>query len=281
MLTSGTAEPDDYDNTTPVNLDISSGNTEAMHGIQTYKDDDVEDETFTVALDSTNLPSGLVAGSPTSEEVTISDLDIAGISTPTSVELVEGDTTSISVSLTAQPSGDVTVTITGHENTDLTLDMNVLTFTTSNWDQEQTVTLTAAEDTDLLNDEVTLTLSTAGGGYVASQTMTVTITDNMGVATEQAEEAISLALWGNYPNPLSNTTKVVFDLPAPAQVSVTITDILGRTVKALPYKSFGVGTGHAVQINAGDLSSGVYFYTLKIVMEDKVVKRSKAMSIVR
>ena len=86
---------------------------------------------------------------------------------------------------------------------------------------------------------------------------------------------------GNYPNPLSNTTKVAFDLPAPAQISVAITDVLGRTVKMLPYESFGVGTGHTVQINAGDLPSGVYYYTLKIVVEDKAVKRSKAMSIVR
>jgi hypothetical protein len=281
ILTSGTAEPNDYDSTTPVNLDISSGNTEAMHVVQTYKDDDVEDETFTVALDTTNLPSEIVAGSPTSEEVTISDLDMPGILIPASVEFTEGDTTSINIALTAQPSGDVTVTIAGHENTDLTLDMNVLTFTTSNWGQEQTVTLIAAEDTDYLNDEVTLTLSTAGGGYVASQTMTVTITDNMGVGTEQTEEIISLALWGNYPNPLSNKTKIAFDLPAPAQISVTVTDILGRTVKTLPYKSFSVGRGHTVQVDAGNLSSGVYYYTLEIVMHDKVVRRSKAMSVVR
>ncbi len=281
MLTSGTAEPDDYDSTTPVNLNISSGDTEAMHGIQTYKDDDVEDETFTVELDTSNLPPGVVAVSPISEEVTITDLDMPGISIPSSVEFMEGDTTSISVVLTVQPSSDVTVTITGHENTDLTLDMNVLTFTTSNWDQEQTVTLTAAEDTDLLNDEVTLTLSTAGGGYVASQTMTVTITDNMGVATEPTEEAVSLALWGNYPNPLSNTTKIAFDLPAPAIISVTITDLLGRTGKMLPYGSFGMGKGHTVEIDVEDLPSGVYYYTLKVVMGDQVVQRSKAMSVVR
>ncbi len=281
MLTSGTAEPDDYDSTTPVNLDISAGNTQAMHVIQTYKDDDVEDETFTMALDTSSLPSEIVAGSPTSVEVTISDLDMPGISIPTSVEFAEGDTTFISIALTAQPSGDVTVTITGHENTDLTLDMNVLTFTTSNWGQEQTVTLTAAEDTDYLNDEVTLTLSAAGDGYEASQTLTVTITDNMGVGTEQTEEIISLALWGNYPNPLSNTTKIAFDLPAPAKISVTITDLLGRTVKTMPYKSYSGGRGHTVQVDVGNLSSGVYYYTLEIVMLDKVVRRSKAMSVVR
>ncbi len=281
VLIAGTAEPDDFDSTTPVNLDISSGNMEVMHVIQTHKDDDVEDETFTVEVDTTNLASGVVAGSPISEEVTITDLDMPGISIPTSLEFTEGDTTSLSVALTAQPSADVTMTITGHENTDLTLDRNVLTFSTSNWNQEQTVTLIAAEDTDLVNDEVTLTLSTAGGGYLASQTVTVTITDNMGVSTEQAEEAIPLALWGNYPNPLSNTTKIAFDLPAPAQVSVTITDLLGRTVKTMPYKSYSGGRGHTVQVDAGNLSSGVYYYTLEIVMHDKVVRRSKAMSVVR
>ena len=194
---------------------------------------------------------------------------------------MEGDMTSIDVALTTQPSGDVTLTLTGHENTDLTLDLNVLTFTASNWDQEQTITLAAAEDTDLLDDVVTLTLSASGSGYMVSDTLTVTIQDNMGVSTEQTEDAVSLALWGNYPNPLSNSTKIVFDLPAPAQISVAVTDLLGRTVKTLSSKSFGSGTGQTLQINTGDLPSGAYFYTLKIVMDDKVVRRSKAMSIVR
>ncbi|MYJ57125.1 MAG: T9SS type A sorting domain-containing protein, partial [Rhodothermaceae bacterium] len=280
-LSPGTAESSDYDSTSPVNLNINSGATEAEYTIQTYRDNDIEDETFTVELDTTNLPSGIVASIPISQEVTITDLDMPGISTPASVEFMEGDMTSFNVALTTQPSSDVTVTLTGHENTDLMLDLNVLTFTASNWDQEQTVTLTATEDTDLLDDQVTLTLSASGTGYMVSHTLTVTIQDNMGVATEQTEEAISLALWGNYPNPLSNSTKIVFDLPEPAQVSVAITDLLGRTVKMLPDKSFGVGTGHTLQINTGDLPSGAYFYTLKIVMDDKVVRRSKAMSIVR
>ncbi|MDE2825801.1 MAG: spondin domain-containing protein [Bacteroidota bacterium] len=280
-ISPGTAESSDYDSTSPINLNISSGATEAEYTIQTYRDNDIEDETFTVELDSTNLPSGVIASSPISEEVTITDLDMPGISTPTSVELMEGEMTSIHVSLTTQPSSDVTVTLTGHENTDLMLDLNVLTFTTSNWNQEQTVTLTATEDTDLLNDEVTLTFSASGSGYMVSHTLTVTIQDNLGVGTEQTEQAVSLALWGNYPNPVSNSTKIAFDLPEPAQISVAITDLLGRTVKTLPDKSFGVGTGHTVQINTGDLPSGVYFYTLKIVMDDKVVRRSKAMSVVR
>ena len=280
-LSPGTAESSDYDSTSPVNLNFNSGATEVEYTIQTYRDNDVEDETFTVELDTTSLPSGIVARIPISEEVTITDLDMPGISTPTSVEFNEGETTSINIALTTQPSSDVTVTLSGHENTDLMLDVNVLTFTTSNWNQDQTVTLTATEDTDLLDDEVTLTLSASGSGYVVSHTLTVTIQDNMGVGTEQTEEAISLALSGNYPNPLSNSTKIAFDLPAPAQISVAITDLLGRTVKMLPDKSFGVGTGHTVHINTGDLPSGVYFYTLNIVMDDKVVKRSKAMSIVR
>ena len=212
-LSPGTAESSDYDSTSPVNLNINSGITEAEYTILTFRDIDIEDETFTVELDTTNLPSGIVSGTPISEEVTITDLDMPGISTPTSIELMEGEMTSIDVALTTQPSGDVTLTLTGHENTDLTLDLNVLTFTASNWDQEQAISLTAAEDTDLLDDVVTLTLSASGSGYMVSDTLTVTIQDNMGVSTEQTEDAVSLALWGNYPNPLSNSTKIVFDLP--------------------------------------------------------------------
>ncbi|MYH07769.1 MAG: hypothetical protein F4146_04315, partial [Rhodothermaceae bacterium] len=47
-LSPGTAEPGDYDSTTPINLNINSGATEAEYSIQTYRDNDIEDETFTV-----------------------------------------------------------------------------------------------------------------------------------------------------------------------------------------------------------------------------------------
>ena len=79
-LTSGTAESDDYDSTSPVNVTITGGQTEADHTINTYEDDDIENESFTVQIDTNNLPSGVVAGSPLSAAVTITDDDVPEVS---------------------------------------------------------------------------------------------------------------------------------------------------------------------------------------------------------
>ena len=86
---------------------------------------------------------------------------------------------------------------------------------------------------------------------------------------------------GNYPNPLSDRTKIEFDLPESAQVFITIYDLLGRTVRALQFGRFGAGRGHTVEIVADELTSGVYYYTLTADMNDKVIERSKAMTVVR
>ena len=99
-----------------------------------------------------------------------------------------------------------------------------------------------------------------------------------GSGTELPE---SVVLWGNYPNPVSGITNIEFDLPSTAQISVVVTDLLGRTVKTLPYGRFGPGRAHLLQINADELSAGVYYYTLSAFMEDQVVEQSRAMTIVR
>ena len=181
-LTSGTAESGDYDSTTPLNLDIDNGDTEGTYVIQTYKDDDIKDETFTVALDTNNLPSGIVAGSPTSEEVTIRDLDMPEIVAPVLVAVTEGGTQTFEVSLSGAPTSDVTVAISGYARTDLAGTPPAppsLTFTPVNYGVGQTVTLTASEDSDLANDAVTLTLTASGAEYAGvTADITVTITDN-------------------------------------------------------------------------------------------------------
>ena len=68
-LAAGTAEAGDYG--TLASIAISSGATSGTGTIATNHDTDDEDETFTVALGT--LPSGYVAGSPSSVTVTIAD----------------------------------------------------------------------------------------------------------------------------------------------------------------------------------------------------------------
>ncbi len=282
VLTPGTAESDDYDSTSPVNVTITGGQTEAEYTIKTYEDADTENETFMVAIDEDNLPAGIILGASTSAEVKITDNDMPGILAPVSVEIDEGKSEAVQISLMTQPSSDVTVTITGYENADLEPDQKDLTFTEDNYNTPQTVTLITTEDSDLLNDEVTLTLAASGGGYdEVSQTLAVTIRDNMGVGIEDEAPSISITLWGNYPNPVSDLTKIVFDLPEPAQISVRVTDLLGRIVQTNPYGWYEAGRDHTVEIGTDNLTSGVYYYTLRVDMGDQVIQRSKAMSVVR
>ncbi len=66
----------------------------------------------------------------------------------------------------------------------------------------------------------------------------------------------------NYPNPFNPNTTISFSLPKNEFVSLKIFDILGREVTILINEELSSGI-HSKQWNANNLSSGIYFYTLK------------------
>jgi predicted outer membrane repeat protein len=66
----------------------------------------------------------------------------------------------------------------------------------------------------------------------------------------------------NYPNPFNATTTIIFALPEPQDVKLTIYDLLGRNIQTLPDEYREAGS-HAVTFDASDISSGVYFYRLQ------------------
>ena len=70
------------------------------------------------------------------------------------------------------------------------------------------------------------------------------------------------SLMQNYPNPFNPETNIPFALPVRANVKLTVFDVLGREVATLADGSFDAGV-HTVALNGSELSSGVYFYTLK------------------
>jgi len=65
----------------------------------------------------------------------------------------------------------------------------------------------------------------------------------------------------NYPNPFNPETTIPFALPVRANVKLSVFDLLGREVATLVNGMMDAGS-HAVNWNASDLSSGVYFYRL-------------------
>ncbi len=68
----------------------------------------------------------------------------------------------------------------------------------------------------------------------------------------------SFALYAPYPNPFNPETTVAFDVPASADVTVRVYDVLGRQVVTLTEGRIGAGA-YRVTWNAVDQTSGVYF----------------------
>ncbi len=70
-------------------------------------------------------------------------------------------------------------------------------------------------------------------------------------------------LYQNYPNPFNPTTTISFNLKEQSDIELFITNIIGQKIKTV-YSGVLNSGFHKYDFNAQNLSSGVYFYTLKI-----------------
>jgi len=80
-------------------------------------------------------------------------------------------------------------------------------------------------------------------------------------------------LYQNYPNPFNPSTNIKFDVPKSGVVNLKIYDMLGREVNTLVNGFRNAGT-YEVNFNAGNISSGIYFYRLQyngLVMTKKLM----------
>lgn len=66
----------------------------------------------------------------------------------------------------------------------------------------------------------------------------------------------------NYPNPFNPTTTISFSLPEDADVSLTLHNTLGEKVADILNGKFSAGH-HKTELNADNLSAGVYYYRLQ------------------
>jgi hypothetical protein len=79
-------------------------------------------------------------------------------------------------------------------------------------------------------------------------------------------EQLGRYLAQNHPNPFRSTTTVVYAIPNPALVTITIYDIRGALVRTLVSGSVSPGQHHAVwdgrDVRGHEVASGIYFYRL-------------------
>ncbi|MCX7878198.1 MAG: choice-of-anchor B family protein [Ignavibacteria bacterium] len=72
----------------------------------------------------------------------------------------------------------------------------------------------------------------------------------------------------NYPNPFNPVTKINFQLPVSSYISIKIFDSSGKLIKVL-YEGYRFAGNYAMDFNASELSSGVYFCMLTAWSENK------------
>lgn len=66
----------------------------------------------------------------------------------------------------------------------------------------------------------------------------------------------------NYPNPVSGSTEIAYELASSSDVILEVTDMTGKTV--LQYNEGNKSAGkHSIHVNTSNLEAGIYFYTLK------------------
>jgi hypothetical protein len=98
--------------------------------------------------------------------------------------------------------------------------------------------------------------------HVSLNEGSIHVTVNGQPLIDNANIPAQYALKQNYPNPFNPVTSIAFDLPQETKVSIKVYDVLGREVASLVEKVMPAGS-HAIQFDAGILSSGVYFYQIK------------------
>ena len=96
-------------------------------------------------------------------------------------------------------------------------------------------------------------------GLANVNTVTVNVTP-LGSANIAPE---AYALHQNYPNPFNPNTSISYDIRETGHVSLTVFDVLGREVVSLVNGNQTAGS-YSVAFNASTLSSGIYFYQLKV-----------------
>ena len=99
------------------------------------------------------------------------------------------------------------------------------------------------------------------------RTWDVVLGDDTAVVDESQAMLMIFELWQNYPNPFNALTVIAYQLPGPADVELTIYNIMGQKVKTLVREGQEPGI-HSVEWDGADtngraVGSGVYLYRLR------------------
>ena len=225
-LTPGTAEPGDYG--ALASITIPAGQTSASGVIATTRDDDTDDETFTVSLGA-SLPASVAAGAQPSVRVTILDLDGADTATPPEVTLSvggnpvrEGRGISVFVFLSKPMAGSVTIPITLTAGTAEPGDYGTLASVTVTgiashpslgYDGKPFAIgrISTSQDDDLDDETLTVALGPLPSSVTAGEPSSVTVVIN---DDDKGAGLPTVSLWAS-PNPVTEGETVTITARLP------------------------------------------------------------------
>lgn len=111
-------------------------------------------------------------------------------------------------------------------------------------------------------DNKTYYMTVAAIDDAGLKTYSDTIIFDIDVSSSLVEVPEEYSLGANYPNPFNPVTVIPYQLPEAAYVSLDLYDLNGKVVKTLINEQQEAGF-YKISIDAHDLSSGVYIYSLK------------------
>lgn len=101
-----------------------------------------------------------------------------------------------------------------------------------------------------------------GTGFISSEPITVTDPLHpcvpVGMASTSGSDGVEVMC---LPNPATDRIRILFDLPAPAAVCLTLTDLLGKTVQINGAANYPSGR-HEQSFDVSSLSGGIYIVSL-------------------
>lgn len=129
------------------------------------------------------------------------------------------------------------------------------------------------KSTDIEYVDVAVTYSEGDGIYGPDKIFVLSALDAKASTSAVRKESTAdeTCLFQNRPNPFNPATKIVYRLSVGGAVSLRVYNSLGQEVRTLVDGAQNAGE-HEVVFDAGDLSSGVYFYRLSTQSFSKVRK---------
>jgi hypothetical protein len=132
------------------------------------------------------------------------------------------------------------------------------------------------ESRDILNNVITINNATKLGDFTNAKNFSAI--DNHTADLNNSPKEFNLSQ--NYPNPFNPSTKIDYTLPFASKVSIKIFDITGREVSTVVNETKEAGT-YTINVNASNLSSGVYFYKMNANNGSSNFEKTMKMMIVK